>query len=477
MSDTRIRTIAVVGDGVAGWSAAAALKARVPGISVALIPVAELRPGFVDLLGGASPSIGEFHTDIGLDERDVLTRTGASIRLGTRFVRWGGGDYTHAYGPAGMPIDGVPFATLWAGLGGTEPFDSFAPAAALAAAGRFVPPRAGLLGGYANGLQLDPPVYRRFIEAYARHLGVVVTASGMRQAEKDGERVTALHLDDGGRLEADLYIDATNADAHLITQFGDDWQDWSQWLPCDSFVQRRGTSDAEPGDRFLSPLEEAEAIDGGWRLTSCLPGRTDTAIVYASGARHEPGDVSRFRSGRGSRAWVGNVVAIGEAHCVVEPLEAAPLHVLHTQIDRLVASLPDRDFDEVELAYYNRETGQEADRLRDFLILHYATSDRPEPFWQAARDATLPPELAETLTLFRERGRLPIRDGESFDRDSWHAVLLGQGILPRRGDVLAAAIDPKRARAAMADFRARLSKAVAAAPTHRAYLASLRTNA
>jgi tryptophan halogenase len=170
-------------------------------------------------------------------------------------------------------------------------------------------------------------------------------------------------------------------------------------------------------------------------------------------------------------------VAIGEADCVVEPLEAAPLHVLHTQIDRLVASLPDRDFDAVELAYYNRETGQEADRLRDFLILHYATSDRPEPFWQTARNVALPPLLAETLTLFLERGRLPIRDGESFDRDSWHAVLLGQGIVPRRSDVLAAAVDPKRARAAMADFRARLSTAVAAAPTHRAYLASLRTNA
>ena len=477
MSDMRIGTIAVIGDGVAGWSAAAALKSRVPDVSVAAIPVADLRPGFVDLFGGASPSIGEFHADIGLDERDVLARTGAGIRLGTRFLGWSGTDYTHAYGPAGMPVDGVPFATLWAGLGGAEPFDSFAPAAALAAAGRFIPPRADILGGYANGLQLDPRVYRRFIEAYARHLGVVVTASGMRHAETDGHRVTTLHLDDGGRLEADLYIDATNADARLIGQFGDDWQDWSPWLPCDSVVQRLGAPDAAPSEPFLSPLEQVEAIDGGWRLTSCLPGRTDKAIVFASGAHHEPGDVWRFKSGRRSRAWIGNVVAIGEADCVVEPLEAAPLHVLHTQIDRLVASLPDRDFDAVELAYYNRETGQEADRLRDFLILHYATSDRPEPFWQTARNVTLPPLLAETLTLFLERGRLPIRDGESFDRDSWHAVLLGQGIVPRRSDVLAAAVDPKRARAAMADFRARLSTAVAAAPTHRAYLASLRTNA
>jgi len=82
--------------------------------------------------------------------------------------------------------------------------------------------------------------------------------------------------------------------------------------------------------------------------------------------------------------------------------------------------------------------------------------------------------LAETLALFRERGRLPIRDGESFDRNSWHAVLFGRGVVPRRSDVLASRVDPAQAGAAMAAFRARLATAVAAAPTHRDYLTGLR---
>jgi tryptophan halogenase len=471
MSDQRIRTIAVVGNGIAGWSTAAALKSRIPGVSVAMVPVRELQPGFVDLLGGAAPSIGEFHKDIGLDERDVTVRTGAAVRLGTRFVGWNRADYTHAYGPTGVSVEGVPFSTLWGRCGQSVPFDRFAPAAVLAAAGRFVPAGSGILGGYAQGLQLDLQTYRQFIEAYAEHLGVVVAAGAFSKAEIHGERVTALRLDDGGRLEADLYVDATNSEARLIRIFDDDWQDWSTWLPCDSMVQK----DFSPSGPTLPLLETIEAVDAGWRLTSALPTRTETAVIYASTSRYEVGHVLRFRNGRRTRAWIGNVVAIGEAHCVVEPLEAAPLHVLHTQIDRLVASLPDRHFAQVELAYYNRETGQEADRLRDFLILHYATSDRPEPFWCAVREAILPPLLAETLTLFRERGRLPIRDGENFDRDSWHAVLLGKGIVPRRGDVLAAAVDQKRLKAAMTDYRTKLASGAAAAPMHREYLATLRT--
>jgi tryptophan halogenase len=55
VTDARLRTVAVVGDGIAGWSAAAALKARVPGLSVALVPVAGLKLGAVDLFGQAAP--------------------------------------------------------------------------------------------------------------------------------------------------------------------------------------------------------------------------------------------------------------------------------------------------------------------------------------------------------------------------------------------------------------------------------------
>jgi tryptophan halogenase len=469
----RLRTVAVVGDGIAGWSTAAALKARVPGLSVALVPVAGLKPGAVDLFGQAAPSVGEFHRDIGLGERDVVVRTGAAYRLGTRFVGWTANDSVHGYGPAGISIDGVPFATLWSRDGDGERYDSYAPAAALGLAGRFVPASGSVLGGYSHGLQLDLPIYRRFIEAYARHLGVVVTASGYGDVEIEKGRAKSVRFVDGGQLVADLYVDATNAEARMIdTLAGNDWQDWSAWLPCDSVMLSVGLADTS-----LPSLDRIEARDAGWQLTSALPSRIEGAFVYASGygGSDEGDDIMRFKSGRRARAWIGNVVAIGEAHCVVEPLEAAPLHLLHTQIDRLVASLPDRDFAEVELAYYNRTTGEEADRLRDFLILHYAIADRPEPFWRDIRAMTLPPLLAETLALFGERGRLPIRDGESFDRSSWQSVLLGSGVIPRRADVVASGVDPARTREAMAAYRTRLQAAVAGAPSHRDYLTRLRT--
>lgn len=474
MSDARIRTVAVVGHGIAAWSTAAALKKRVPGLAVALVPVAAFRPGLVDLTGAAAPSVGDFHRDIGLAETDVVVRTGAAFRLGARFTGWSGdgSDYVHAYGPAGQPIERVSFAPLWMRDGGDAPFDAFSPGAALARAGRFVPAGGVVPGGYAHGLHLDSPTYARFIESYARHLGVVVTAAPFAELLVAERRVSRLRLADASELTADLYVDATNAAGALIGALDGAWQDWSRWLPCDHVVLNRARPDAD-----LAPVDEVTTLPTGWRATADLPTHRQTIDVQAGRSADASGTDVTFRSGRRPHAWIGNVVAVGEAHSVIEPLEAAPLHLLHAQIDRLVATLPDRSFAAVELAHYNRVTNEEADRMRDFVILHYATSDRPEPFWRAVREVPPPDLLAETLALFRERGRLPIRDGESFDRDSWHAVLFGQGVQPRRVDVLAQAVEPAQARAAMDAFRHRLAAAVATAPLHRDYLAGLRIGA
>jgi tryptophan halogenase len=272
-------------------------------------------------------------------------------------------------------------------------------------------------------------------------------------------------------LTADLYIDATGADARLLSAAGDaGWDDWGGWLPCDSL-----TVNAVGPVADLPLLDRVTATGNGWTLETAHPGSGVRARVFARELPGAPDQQElpapvRFRAGRRRRAWIGNVVAIGEAFMTAEPLEAVPLHIVHTQVDRLIASLPDRDFSEVETAHYDRETIEEADRLRDFLILHYAVADRPEPFWRAVTGVPLPSLLAETLKLFRERGRLPIRDGESFARDSWLAVLIGQGVIPRRHDVLAELDDARSIRVAMDHLATGIMAVVEAAPSHAMFL-------
>ncbi|MEI9928449.1 MAG: tryptophan 7-halogenase [Sphingomonas sp.] len=122
---------------------------------------------------------------------------------------------------------------------------------------------------------------------------------------------------------------------------------------------------------------------------------------------------------------------------------------------------------------YNRESAAESDRVRDFLVLHYAISERPEAFWRAAAAATLPGSLEHTLGLFRERGRLPLYEEETFSRHGWAAVLLGQGAIPRRVDPLIDTGSADQSDQAMAHIRGTIEAMIPALPTHGDYLRQL----
>ena len=166
------------------------------------------------------------------------------------------------------------------------------------------------------------------------------------------------------------------------------------------------------------------------------------------------------------------MVAIGDAAVSIEPLEWSNLHLAHSAIDRVIAMLPAGLPHPLEQAEYNRQSLAEARRVRDFVLLHYVTSRRTGEFWQDIASTEPPESLAHTLRLFRERGRLPFYEEETFDRDSWLAVLFGQGVRPRHADALADSVSPDQALHAMDRHRAHLAAVIAPLPTPAAFRAA-----
>ncbi|MDB5692416.1 MAG: hypothetical protein JWO81_1479 [Alphaproteobacteria bacterium] len=488
-----IHAIVVVGGGITGWSAAAALKKRLPALAVTILPLPPPPDALADRIGSTLPSIAEFHADIGLTEADTVVRAGSGFRLGTWFEGWAEDPpaYVHAYGEVGRPFGTASFHQHWvraARLAAAEPFDGHSAAAAMGRAGRFVHPReepGSPLAGFGYGLQISPARYGEMMRAYVRHLGVAERAGALAAVRLRGEDgfIEALRLDDGSELRGDLFVDCTGPARRLRSALGEAFEDWSRWLPCDRLLFAEAPPAAE-----LPPLDKAVATGAGWRWEAASPLRTSHGLAYASahlsdgkaaralrvaaGAEAE-GDAVALRQGRLAEPWLRNCVAIGDAAVAVEPLEWTNLHLAHDAVDRLVSMMPDRDCSAVELWDYNRQANAEADRVRDFLALHYIASRRGEPFWRAAAAAEPPPSLAHTLSLFRERGRLPYYEEETFARDSWLSVLLGQDVLPRRTDPLIDAVAPAFADDAMARMRSAIAAMVPTLPTHSLYLQNL----
>jgi tryptophan halogenase len=468
-----IRTIIIAGGGIVGWSAAAMLRRRIPALGVTVVPLPPPPDALADRIPSTLPSIVNFHDDLRLTDADTVVRAGSGFRLGTLFEGWSQHrpPYVHAYGEHGRPFGTASFHQHWvraALAGDVAPFDAFAPAAALARAGRFAPPAeepGTPLAGFAYGLTLTSERYRHLLRAFALHLGV-----GERDGALAGVRVgadgaiEALEMADGAALAADLFVDATGPRAVLRSALGLRLESWRRWLPCDRIEMAEGPSTG------AALLDTAAATAHGWRWRSASPAIAAEGRVFAAAGATGATPVD---PGRIAQPWLRNCVAIGDASVRVEPLEWTNLHLAHSAIDRIVAMMPDTDFNPLELWDYNRQSAAEAERVRDFLALHYLASDRPEPFWRDAAAAEPPPSLAHTLSLFRERGRLPFHEEETFARDSWLAVLLGQGVMPRAADPLIDAVPPAESAAAMAAMRSGIEALVGSVPTHAAALQTL----
>lgn len=480
----QIREIVVAGSGLVGCSAAAMLKRRIRDANVTLVGPPPGEEALAERIGSTLPSIVGFHHDIGLDEGEVLRATGASFRLGTVFEGWSRAQpsYVHAYGEYGRPLGNSAFHHHWvrlAGSGKAPPFDSHSPAAVLGGAGRFVHPQGdegSPLAGFEYGLNLDPARYRELMRAFARHLGVAERPAAIADVRIAGDSgfVEALVLEDGSEVAGHLFVDCTGPRALVRTRIDDLFEDWSHWLACDRVRFGAGAGTPDP-----APLDKVAAHGAGWRWESMSRAHRSQGLVYSSAHMAEaeaerllPGESVAFRAGR-RKPWARNCVAVGDAAAMIEPLEWTNLHLAHSALDRLVAKIPDRDCSDVELWDYNRECAAEAERVRDFVLLHYVTADRKEAFWREAAAVAPPPSLAHTLSLFRERGRLPLYEEETFTRHSWAAVLLGQGVMPRRVDPLIDAVPPDQSRQAMAQFREMIAAMVPALPTQGDYLRQL----
>ena len=95
-------------------------------------------------------------------------------------------------------------------------------------------------------------------------------------------------------------------------------------------------------------------------------------------------------------------------------------------LDQLLTSKADAEF--------NRLVDMEYDRIRDFLILHYAANQRiGEPLWDRCRDMALPESLTAKIEQFRATAYIHREHEELFTEVAWFQVLVGQGLVRLTG--------------------------------------------
>ncbi|HEX8669917.1 MAG TPA: tryptophan halogenase family protein [Allosphingosinicella sp.] len=493
MAGRNIERVVIVGGGSAGWMAAAALSNALQGnCSVTVVESDEI--GIVGVGEATIPPIKFFNQGLGIDENAFVAATQGTFKLGIQFVDWArqGHTYFHPFGPFGAEFDSVPLHQFWLrgrAQGDQTPLDDYSMAWGAASRGRFDRPLRDprqIQSTFDYAYHFDAGLYARFLRSYAEQRGAVREEGrvvDVRLRGGDGF-IEGLTFADGRTIEGDFFIDCSGFRGLLIEEaLGTGYEDWTRWLPCDRAV----AVPCAPGGE-LTPYTRSTARAAGWHWRIPLQHRIGNGHVYSSahisddeaadtllanldGAPLGEPRLLRFTTGRRKLFWNRNCVAFGLAAGFMEPLESTSLHLVVSGLLRLLALWPDRDFDPLAPEEFNRLTGEEYERIRDFLILHYRLTEREEPLWRHCAAMEVPEWLDYRIRHFRASGRLVSPGIELFQNASWLAVHIGQLNWPERYDPLVDERTQVDGARMLESIRRAIAEAAEAMPTHPQFIA------
>lgn len=419
----KIKRIAIVGGGNAGWLAANHLGLELSRDSEIQITLIESKDIPVIGVGeGTVPLIRDSLQSFGISEADILLRCDATFKTGIKFANWMSSErpqknnfYYHTF-DAPYP-SGFDVTYYW--LGDKTGVDySELSATYLVAEGNCCPklPESPPYRGLINyAYHFDAAKFTMLLADNAkRRFGIRHLYETIEQVVQNDEgSIKGLVYSSGGYEEFDFYIDCSGFSSLLIGKvLKVPFVDKSSQILTDSALALQIPS--EPNDEIF-PYTKAVAHGAGWIWDIPLTSRRGTGIVYSSQHLSDDEALREFskyheknvenmnvrkipmRAGYRQKFWDKNCVTLGLAQGFVEPLEATSLFVTDFCASMIAKKIP-LYLDEAPL--YAKSCNEIVsliwERIFDFIQLHYCISDRRDTnFWC---DVTERVKLSDLLT-------------------------------------------------------------------------------
>ena len=443
-----IQEVIVLGGGSAGFMVAVTLKRKLPQLRVRVVRSPDI--GVIGVGEGTTSSFPRHFFDyLKLKPQQFYAEAEPTWKLGLKFL-WGPRReffYTFAYELqhryADLSRNNGFFFT-------GDPVYS-GRVSAFMAHDKVFPRRADGIPEFHNqhAFHIENKKLVAWLEKVSREFGVEVM-DATATPEPGPQGVGALLTQNGERLTADLFVDASGFRSELLGRtLAEPYLSYDDALFCDRAVIG-GWSRTEES---IKPYTTAETMDAGWCWQIEHEHWINRGYVYSSKfigdeqARAEflgknskvtmEPRLVKFRSGRYARNWVGNVVGVGNAVGFVEPLEATALQVIcveaNTLADALLDSLAAPSPTLIKL--YNDYNAQAWDDIRDFLAIHYKFNTRLDtPFWRACRHDTQLHGAEFLVDFYKENGPSVVAGAQllhpsnSFGMDGYLALLVGQEV-------------------------------------------------
>jgi len=415
--------IVIVGGGSAGWMSAATLINFFPDKDITLVESPN-----VPLLGVGESTLGFIKywvTALGIDEKDFISYTDASIKLSIKFTDFrdvDSGSFHYPFGTPYLESSGSLGFKAWMikkALMPETPVEDFCntfwPAMSLIENNRISENKNKEFDDFelrtSSAYHFDAVKFAKWLcDRYCKPRGVKHIQAHVKKFITDENGIKEIVLDDGTIITSDLYIDCTGWKSLLLGEtLNEPFKSYSDILPNNkAWATQIPYVDKE---KELEPYTNCTALGNGWVWNIPLWSRIGTGYVYSDKYIDKEDALKEFkrylksnkmtvqneeritddlnfkditmRIGIHERTWVKNVVAIGLSAGFIEPLESNGLFTVHEFLLHLVNSLQRKKVSRWDIDSYNVCVNEKFDGFAKFVSLHYALSERSDTeYWR-----------------------------------------------------------------------------------------------
>jgi 2-polyprenyl-6-methoxyphenol hydroxylase-like FAD-dependent oxidoreductase len=454
------RKLVIVGGGSAGWMAAMIFAKAMLGRGVEITVLESPVVGIIGVGEGSTPWMKGFFDELGVEEAEWMPACNATYKCGIRFDGWstkpGFESYFH---PFACTLDNLTLGSFVHNadvrVKGADVHahpNRFFVSAKLAEEGRAPKPNANFPFDIWHGYHFDSVLLGQFLHGKAVERGVRYRSCHVNEVKlaENGD-IASVTLEGGESVAADFFVDCTGF-ASLLSQkaLGTPFVAYADNLFNDAAIAM-----PTPMDERIPSQTYAIAMRHGWAWKIPLTSRYGNGYVYSTsfvspdeaerelrehlGLLDSPVEARhlKMKTGRVTRHWHRNCLAVGLSQGFIEPLEATALLFIQRTATSFVEAFERGDLGEAAQAAYNERLNAQFEGTRDYIVTHYKANSRTDTdYWRANSHNDKLSDPLQALLRQWLSGRGIANDvgnqklGAGYPIFSWYSILAGMGIFP-----------------------------------------------